>query len=225
MRSLSELRAWSEEPNEMWGVGRTSGAAEQDLCSSCVRNVRIDPEDDYGTTYLQCLRTVTRVISNVWGERSCQRGWAKRLIDPGETHQEGTPASDRPADCVRCPIDAILVEERGLFDGDGIFRWALWSRHGEKLHEGIADCSLKPDSCQTMDSHARGSGCVFQAEGERRCSALKTTRRRVVTMSVQPLSLYTSQSAKQRIRRHSLSLDYLACIFSSLRPLLTRSPD
>lgn len=183
-------------------------------------------DDDYGTTHLQCLRTVTRVISNVWGERSCQRGWAKRLIGPEETHQEGTPASDRPSDCVRCPIDAILVEERGLFDGDGVFCWALWSRHEGKLHEGNADCSLKLDSCQTMDSRARGSGCVFQAEGERRCSALKdaaTTRRRVCCRGYSVgAALHITKRETKNSPPFSLSLDYLACILPSLRPSLTR---
>ena len=85
-------------------------------------------------TDLQCLKTLTRVISNVCGEDLRQRGRAKRLIGPGGKYQDRTSASDRPADCVSCPMDSVLIEERDLFDGGGVFRWTLWSRHGGELN-------------------------------------------------------------------------------------------
>ena len=58
------------------------------------------------------------------------------LISAEETHQDRASASDRPADCVGCPIDSVGIEERGLFDGDGVFRRALWSGHVRGLCVG-----------------------------------------------------------------------------------------
>ena len=63
------------------------------------------------------------------GRGLCQRGWAERLIGWGNIYQDGTSASDGPTDSVRCPIDTVFIEERGLFDGSGVFCWTLWSGH------------------------------------------------------------------------------------------------
>lgn len=57
------------EFNILLRCGRTSGVAEQDLCSSCTDNPRISSRRSIRATkratHLQCLMTLTRVISNV----------------------------------------------------------------------------------------------------------------------------------------------------------------
>lgn len=67
---------------------------------------------------------------------------AKRLIGSEETHQDCTSASDRPTDCVGGPIDAVLVEERGLLGGNGVFRWTHWSGHEGGLVGGMGTVRL-----------------------------------------------------------------------------------
>lgn len=90
------------------------------------------------------------------------------LIGPGETHQGSTSASDGPANRVGGPVDSVVVKERGLFDGDGIFRWTLWSGHARGLGEGVWAIRSEtvegaPDPSELLPSDGgRASGLSFE---------------------------------------------------------------
>lgn len=81
--------------------GRTSGVAEEDSCSSCTQNSEVSLWESKAaiksTTRLQCLKTVTSVISNVWDEDLGQWGRAEGLIDlKRQTKSAHPPAMDQP---------------------------------------------------------------------------------------------------------------------------------
>ena len=83
-----------------------------------------------------------------------------------ETHQDCTSASDRPTNCVGCPIDAVFIEKRSLFDGNGVFCWTLWSGHEGGLGEGNAGLFGYIGWIPRISSTARlRGGAVLNARG------------------------------------------------------------
>jgi hypothetical protein len=101
---------------------------------------------------------------------------------PRMTHQSCTPASDRPTDCVGCPVDSILAEERGFFEGSSVFRGTLWSRHEGEANKGIAGCSLK--GLKASWRHLRSDGLYGPVKGVRRYSAFDDCAQGVLSVYV-----------------------------------------
>ena len=110
------------------------------------------------------------------GTRDCVR-MGQEIDRPDVTHQYRTSASDRPTNRVGCPVDAVLTEERGLFDGDGVFCWTLWSGHEGGLCEGNGNCSPELEPSEFLPNDGQSTSAVRAArcrtEGVRRCSALE----------------------------------------------------
>ena len=88
----------------------------------------------------------------------------RESVGSEETHQDRTSASDRPTDCMGCPVDSAVAKERGLLDGGGVFRWTLWSGHVRGLDEGDASCS--------GGNRALGRSEFLPSDGQQRCELI-----------------------------------------------------
>lgn len=153
-------------------------------------------------------------------------------VDPKETHQDRTSASDGPTDCMGCPVDSVLAKESGLFDGSGVFRWTLWSRHVCGLDEGDANCSggdraldpsevLPSDGQQGFELGVEGVSAQAQSQGWNDCAG-EGKREVVVVVAVSPPGSLTWASHSQSEEKEILSTSSLAYSIYTLRVAMAK---